>query len=394
MRLPVYGVGTTEYVVVSEPGLARRVLNGDDSFEQYSDIGHAMPFENPFGSPSDDDIDWPTKRAAYVDALSGDSYVAAIEAAEQQVAADVAALETDRWHDASRLFRRLAMRMMSTVLLDGTPPAAVEARVETAARYGLTVTSLGLSSLLPIWTPRVALFGFWLQGDPIGEWVTDAIAAVPEDALVWEIADDLGLDADDERLEGIVLFPLVAGFVSPEVMLSSCLDLLGTHPDERAAVEEAVADLPDSPTNRDIVDRRVALRWPLFEALRLFPPTYFLTRRATEPTTLGGFDVGVGEHVWIDQWSLGRRPDHWDDPDAFDPRRWADLSPHRDAFLPFGDGGRACLGKDVSFLQGELILGNLLGQFDVDIRPRGLAPADVRGGMSLDFDPPQLRLRE
>lgn len=394
MQLPVYGVGTTEYVVVSEPSLARRVLADDEAFEQYSDIAHAMPFDNPFGSPNDDDIEWPEKRAAYVDALTGAPYRRVVEVAERQVGEDVAALETGRWHDASRLFRRLALRMMARVLLGTTPPPEVEARIERAAGYGLAVTNLGLSSFLPIWTPRRSLFGFWRQGDPIGEWVTDAIRTAPEDALVWTVADDLGLDADDDRLEGTVLFPLVAGFVSPEVMLSSTLDLLGSHPDERGRVAAAAAELPTPPRNRDLVDVRTDLRWPLFEALRLFPPTFFLTRRATRDVALGGYDVAAGEHVWVDQWSLGRRPDHWDDPGAFDPGRWADLSPRRDAFLPFGDGDRACIGVDVSFLQGELALANLFGRYEVEIRAGGVAPGTVSGGMSLDLPAPELRLAE
>jgi sugar phosphate isomerase/epimerase len=51
-------------------------------------------------------------------------------------------------------------------------------------------------------------------------------------------------------------------------MLSSTLDLLGTHPDERDRVAAAVADLPQPPSNRDLVEVRTDLRWPLVEALR------------------------------------------------------------------------------------------------------------------------------
>lgn len=393
MQLPVYGVGTTEYVVVSEPTLANNVLHDAETFEQYSDIRHSMPFQNPLSSPQDDGIDWMEKRNAYVDAFSGDSYRNAIAAAERQVATDVAALPTGRWHDTATLMRRLTMRMTAAILFGQTPPDEIEEYIQTAASHAVNVTNLGLSSFLPVWTPRMSLLGFWMKRDPIGNWVDDAIEAAPDDALIWEIVDALDVAVDDD-LKGVALFPLVAGFVSTEVMLSVCFDLLGSTTREQTKLERATATLPPAPTNRDLVDCRNALRWPLLESLRLYPPTYFVTRRATERTTLDGYVVAEGDFVWIDQWSIGRHPDHWDAPNKFSPARWERMSPRRDAFLPFGAGERDCLGKDLSLLYGELLLGSLFRAYDIDVRTSGITPETVRGGMTLQFDPPMIKLRQ
>lgn len=391
MQLPVYGVGTTEYVVVSDPELAHRVLTDSETFEQFSDIRHAMPFQNPLSNPQDDDLDWMTKRAAFVDAFTGASYRSVIAAAERQIADDVADLSTGECYDSSSLMRRLTMRMMAAILFDRTPPPGVETRIETAVGYGQNVTNLGVSSFLPVWTPRMSLIGFWLNRDPIMSWVRGAIDSAPDDALIWQIADSLGIEGD--RLAGLAMFPLVAGFVSPEVMLSVCVDQIARAPQVKADLEEAAATLPRRPSYRDLTVCRETLRWPLFESLRLFPPTYFVTRRARERTTLDGYSIPDGQYVWIDQWSIGRHPDHWEAPAEFSPARWEDLSPKRTAFLPFGAGDRDCLGQNVSLLQGELVLSTLFSEFDVAIQSSDISTDDVRGGMSLQFDHPKLKLR-
>ncbi len=391
MRLPTYGVGTTEYLVVSDPELAVDVLTDGGRFEQYSDIGRSLPFPNPL-SNGDDGIEQSDRRAALVDGFTGDSYRRAIAAAGEQIGRDVGALRTGRRHDAGRLTRRLTMRATARALFDRVPPAGIEERIATAADRGLRVTNLGLSSFLPVWTPRASLLRVWLSRGPVSDWIADAVRSAPGDTLVRAMGDSLGVG--DDRLADVAPIPLVAGFVSPEVMLSTCLELLGAHPDERAAVSRATADLPRAPTNADLVGCREAVRWPLLESVRLYPPTYSITRRATAPTTLSGYEVARDDLVWIDQWSLGRDPDHWSDPDAFSPGRWAGLSPRRDAFLPFGAGPRACPAKGFSLLVGELVLAALFRGYDVDVRPSGLSPGDVSGGMSLEFERPGLLLSD
>ena len=54
----------------------------------------------------------------------------------------------------------------------------------------------------------------------------------------------------------------------------------------------------------------------------------------------------------------------WDDPDAFDPNRFAkDKKVDRFAYLPFGDGPRICIGMSFAVQEAVIILATILSRF-------------------------------
>ena len=64
-------------------------------------------------------------------------------------------------------------------------------------------------------------------------------------------------------------------------------------------------------------------RMVLQEAMRLYPPVWMLSRRAQEADEIGGYRVPAGADVLICPYTLHRHPGFWDDPDRFDPERFA-----------------------------------------------------------------------
>lgn len=82
------------------------------------------------------------------------------------------------------------------------------------------------------------------------------------------------------------------------------------------------------------------------EVLRATPVMEALNRRATRPTTLGGFRVDAGDTIIVETAALQRDPRLWShDPTIFEQERWAEKRVHeRGASLPFGAGPRYCLG--------------------------------------------------
>src|SRR5690606_28959448 len=102
--------------------------------------------------------------------------------------------------------------------------------------------------------------------------------------------------------------------------------------DGRAA---AAADLPRLPYIRQVIE----------EALRLYPPAAFLSRTARAHDMLGGREVLPGDTIMLPIYALHRHHLLWDDPDRFDPGRFAPgTTRDRFAFLPFGAGPRICIG--------------------------------------------------
>ena len=68
------------------------------------------------------------------------------------------------------------------------------------------------------------------------------------------------------------------------------------------------------------------------------------------PTPSGGtYKVEVGTPVAIPVYGIHHDPQHFPDPEHYDPERFSEENKntrHRHSYLPFGEGPRMCLGKN------------------------------------------------
>ncbi|WP_129305783.1 cytochrome P450 [Streptomyces sp. L2] len=92
------------------------------------------------------------------------------------------------------------------------------------------------------------------------------------------------------------------------------------------------------------------------EALRMYPPAWFLTRTATRDTRLGDVRLPAGTTLGYSAYLIHRRPDLYPDPDRFHPDRWEGRKPDRTAYIPFGAGARKCIGDRFAHIQATLSL--------------------------------------
>lgn len=198
----------------------------------------------------------------------------------------------------------------------------------------------------------------------------------------------------DELRDNLLTF-IVAGHETTALTLAWSLYLCAFDPsvqqDARAEAQAALgdraataADLPALPLIRRIVD----------EALRMYPPAAFLARTARKADRLCGREVRPGDTVILPIYALHRHHAHWQNPDGFDPSRFADPKAiARFAYLPFGDGPRICIGASFALQEAVIILATLLARFRFALVP-GKAPKPVmiltlrpQGGVWLKVDP-------
>ncbi|MFG2983201.1 cytochrome P450 [Streptomyces sp. NPDC048258] len=185
-------------------------------------------------------------------------------------------------------------------------------------------------------------------------------------ALLDSMLDELS----DTDLRDQVLTLIMAGHETTAKALAWTLYLLDQHPDEAATVREEVdrvlggrvptaADLADLPRCRQAVE----------EAMRLYPPVWLISRRATGPDTIEGYDIPAGTLVCVSQWVLHRHPDYWDRPDAYVPGRFdgPDLPSH--LYLPFGGGERTCIGMHLALIEAVLVLAMLTQAVRLEVEP-------------------------
>ena len=188
------------------------------------------------------------------------------------------------------------------------------------------------------------------------------------DLLRAGVDPETGRSMNPAELRDNLLTFIVAGHETTALTLAWALYLVAFDPavQDRAAAEVAgmdritAADLPRLPYVQQIVQ----------ETLRLYPPAAFLSRTARRADTLGGREVRPGDTVMLPIYALHRHRLLWDDPDRFDPNRFAPgVDRDRFAFLPFGGGPRICIGANFALQEAAIILGTLLARFRFETVP-------------------------
>ncbi len=170
----------------------------------------------------------------------------------------------------------------------------------------------------------------------------------------------------DGQLRDEALTMLLAGHETTANALAYALMLLAQHPEVQAkAAAEAQAVLGDGAIGFAQVQRLGYTRQVMQEALRLYPPVWLLARMPVEADTLCGVEVPAGAFVFVCPWSMHRHPEHWAEPERFDPARFApdQPAPDRHVYFPFSRGRRQCIGDRFAELEVVLILGALLRRF-------------------------------
>ncbi|MFI8456428.1 cytochrome P450 [Kitasatospora sp. NPDC085464] len=184
---------------------------------------------------------------------------------------------------------------------------------------------------------------------------------------------------DPAELRDQVLVFLLAGHETTATSLAFALHLLAKHPEHRKlAREEARTVLAGrAPAAADLEALPYITR-VLKEAMRLYPAAALVGRRAVEETVIDGYVIPAGAQVIVAPLVTHRHPDHWTDPERFDPDRFLpeeEKARHRYSWFPFGGGPRACIGQHFSMLESVLTLGVLLRDFDVEAVDRRVAIA-------------------
>jgi cytochrome P450 len=258
----------------------------------------------------------------------------------------------------------------------------------------------------PGWIPRPArLFGGGRKLDQAIDAVLAARRARAEDPDAAPDLLDLLMAAQDPET-GRMLSPveqrnnllalIVAGHETTALALAWSLYLLAFDlaAQDRARTEAqdalgdraaTAADLPRLPYVAQVID----------EALRLYPPAGFMARTAQAEDEIAGVPVKPGETVMIPVYAIHRHRLLWDDPDAFDPGRFAPdaaAGRHRAAFLPFGAGPRICIGMGFATMEATIILATLLAGLRFAIpqgwrpTPRMILTLRPAGGMRLQVE--------
>jgi len=195
--------------------------------------------------------------------------------------------------------------------------------------------------------------------------------------------EETGEGLDDQQLRDEVMTLLLAGHETTAMALSWTFYLLSLHPAARRTLEsELDAAAPGGAAGAEPLALRFEdlprlryTRMVLDEALRLYPPAWVVTRSAEADDDICGFAVPAGSRVLVSPYVTQHDPALWDDPEGFDPERFApegqaarEARP-RYAYYPFGGGPHLCIGAGFAIMEATIVLATVARRLRLDLEP-------------------------
>jgi cytochrome P450 len=291
-----------------------------------------------------------------------------------------AALATSWNHGATVDIGREMIQLTLSImwrLLFGREVSSDATKVAEAMMAGHRLLSEQYSSVLawimPLWVPtaqrREFSRGQEFVDAKIRSFIQNRRATHDESqdmlALLLAATDEAGQPLSDQEIRDELSTFLIAGHDPTATALTWIWFLLS----QSRTVRERLADELKTvlgnrlPTAED-VPRLMYTKMIWDEALRLYPPAWLLHARKSlaEDRLPSGVLLPAGTRVFLSPWSMHRNPRWFPDPNRFDPDRFLpEAKQARPAFsyLPFGGGGRRCLGESFAELEGLLVLATL-----------------------------------
>ncbi|EKE45797.1 cytochrome p450 [Oceaniovalibus guishaninsula JLT2003] len=242
---------------------------------------------------------------------------------------------------------------LSHTLIDGFPAGPFD----LLDRYARHVPVIVIARLLGVpeatapdllrWSG--AMTGMYRAGRTLADEVAAAGAAADFSDFLRDHIDRRRRDPGDDLLSHLIAAHADGDRLSePEMIATAILLLNAGHEATVHALGNAVNVLLGTRMRPDDPAATVE------EALRFDPPLHLFTRWVYEPLTFMGHDFARGDRVGLLLGATNRDPSVYEDPDRFDPGRWARHAPA--PHLAFGAGPHFCVGAPLARMEMQIAL--------------------------------------
>lgn len=261
-------------------------------------------------------------------------------------------------------------------------------RLRQALRVGVEYVYSRLTSPLspPLWLPTHTNHQFRQAKETIDELVLEIIrerrnrGSEEADLLSMLLAaeyEETGEGMSDRQLLNEVITLINAGHETTATSLAWTWQLLGTHPEIMAAEVDDV--LTSDVATYEQLSALNYTRRVFDESLRLCPPGMGLAPRAAlEEDMIDGCFIPKGSILNIMFYFTLRHPEFWKNPEQFDPDRFLPeqvSTRPKYAYMPWGAGDHACIGKRLAVMEAVMILSAISRRFQINLASH--SPADI-----------------
>lgn len=182
--------------------------------------------------------------------------------------------------------------------------------------------------------------------------------------------EDTGQPMEESQVIDEILILLIAGHETTANALSWTLYLLSCHPEKQEELYQATRNLG---INESVTSG--LLNAVIKESMRLYPPAWISDRVALKDDSYKQFTFPRDTIIVLFYFGLHRDARYWQDPAAFEPRRFLHEKEEKDkpkSFYPFGAGPRLCIGNNFAMAEMTLFLQEAVRRFRFD--PTGITP--------------------
>eukprot|EP00984_Skeletonema_dohrnii_P000342 scaffold115_cov128-Skeletonema_dohrnii-CCMP3373.AAC.2 len=187
--------------------------------------------------------------------------------------------------------------------------------------------------------------------------------------------DDDGNKLTREEVIHNAILLIFAGSETSSSTLTCASLLLGLHPNVwrkvKAEQDELVAELGEDFT-RETLDKSVYLDSVIKETLRLEPIVAGEMRLVENTVEVDGKQIpknwfgffNIKQTHWNDPSTFKEDGSHMDVRKGFQPERWLDETTKPSEWMPFGEGGRRCIGERLGMAEMKVFLGMMARKLD------------------------------
>ena len=137
---------------------------------------------------------------------------------------------------------------------------------------------------------------------------------------------------------------------------------ISTYPEVRQTIlhemeESGEMEFSDVPPSFEALQKFSYIKQVIDEVLRLYPPGWLLSREVLHQTMIGEYELSAGTNVFISPYYIHRHANYWDEPEKFDPHRFAASNMkniNRYTYFPFSLGQRRCPGEIFALLEMQM----------------------------------------
>ncbi len=185
--------------------------------------------------------------------------------------------------------------------------------------------------------------------------------------------EETGEGLTEEELGREISTMVFAGHETTSNTLTWAWYLLSLHPEVEAKLHQEIDRVLNGRTpTMDDVPNLVYTRQVIDESMRLYPPAWTFGRIALKSDELGGYRIPAGAQILISPYTMHRHPRYWENPDAFEPERFAPTHHEkrpRFVYLPFGGGPRLCIGQPFALAEATLLLATIAQRYRLRLVP-------------------------